>query len=381
MKEWSLKLQERRDQGLYRTRIYNRGGKQRLSFISNDYLGLADHPKVITAFKTGVDKYGIGNCSSPLLGGYSSAHQALEEELAEFIGYPRVLVFSSGYAANIGVMGALFPKKTHIFADRLNHASLVDGAIFCGAHLERYRHCDMQDLQKRLATANITNRLICSDGVFSMDGDVAPIKDLAVLAKQNDCILMIDDAHGIGIIGKNGKGALSLHNLSAADVPILVGTLSKAFGTFGGFVASSEIIIENLIQFSRSYVYSTSLPPAIAEASRASLKIIQQESWRREHLQKLINYFKTAANQLGLSLTKSQTQIQPVIVGSVWRGQKLYEQLRENGILVGLVRPPSVPVNTTRLRINFTTSHSFKQDDYLLDVLIKIMTDKKLNFL
>lgn len=378
---WSNNLQQRQNGGLTRTRItiqspqnslalYN--GKQLLSFISNDYLGLANHPKIIAAYQQGADKYGVGSGASPILGGYCYSHQALEEELAEFINYPKVLLFSSGYAANTGAITALFDENDHIFADRLNHASLIDGCLFCKAKFERYQHLNLQDLQKKLEASNFANKLICSDGVFSMDGDIAPAKDLADLAKQTNSILMLDDAHGIGTVGKEGRGSLAQYNLTSNDIHILVGTLSKAFGTFGAFVASNELIIENLLQFARNYTYSTSLPPAIAEASRTSLKIVQQENWRRDHLQELINYFKKNALQIGLSITNSHTPIQPIMINPE-SGQKIYQSLQEQGILVGFIRPPTVPKNTTRLRVNLTVNHTVEQIDFLLCTLEKII--------
>lgn len=365
-------LQERRDLGLYRSRVIWETEKF-LSFIDNDYLGLANHHSILEACKRGVDKYGVSRCASPLLGGYCEAHRALEEELADFTGYPKVLLFSTGYSANIGVVTALFNRKDHIFADRLNHASLNDGGFFCGARLERYLHCNMQDLKKRLLKSTAANKLICSDGVFSMDGDIAPLTDLVSIAKQSNCVLMIDDAHGIGVIGKQGRGSLSQFDLSAKDVPILIGTLSKALATFGAFVATTDVMRESLIQYSHSYIYSTALPPGIAMAAIASLRIIRRENWRREYLQELINHFKTGARELGLNVSNSDAPIQILSIGATKLGQQINSLLLQKRIVVGLVRPPSVPTNGTRLRINLTVRHNKKQIDYLLDLLQKIV--------
>jgi 8-amino-7-oxononanoate synthase len=371
------KLQQHRQAGLYRNRSTAKDAKQNfLSFSSNNYLGLADHPEVIAACKKGIDHYGIGSGASALLGGYSYAHHALEEELAEFLGYERVLLFSSGYMANLGTLTALYNTGDHIFMDRLNHASLVDGCRYSGARFERYQHKNIFALKTKLEKSKAQNKLICSDGLFSMDGDLAPLPELVTLAKQKKSLLMIDDAHGIGVLGYRGKGAIDYFSLAAKDIQILVGTLSKAFGTFGGFVASDKILIENLIQFARSYMYTTTLPPAIAEATRASLRLLQQEDWRRDHLALLIKRFQQGARQLNLRVLPSITPIQLIIIGETKQTEIIASKLKNLRVIVGLIRPPTVPNNTARLRISLTVNHTEEQINNLLETL-KQVTEKK----
>ncbi|MDD2761643.1 MAG: 8-amino-7-oxononanoate synthase, partial [Methylomonas sp.] len=288
--DFSGQLELLRQQNLYRTRRVVDGGqgvlmevdgRQVVNFCSNDYLGLANHPDVAAAFRAGVDRYGSGSGSAHLICGHSRAHHELEEELAEFCRRDRVLLFSTGYMANLGVISALLGRNDTVLEDRLNHASLLDGGLLSRAHLKRYRHADSDDLQRLLAAA-AGKSLIASDGVFSMDGDLADLPRLAALAEQYQAGLMIDDAHGFGVLGANGGGIVEHYGLSQDDVPLLMGTLGKAFGTFGAFVAGSEDLIELLIQKARTYVFTTALPPAVAEATRASLHLLRTENGRRE---------------------------------------------------------------------------------------------------
>ena len=375
------KLSKRQQAGLYRTRsilqtaqepILEYNNQTFLSFSSNNYLGLANHPKIIAAYKKGADQYGVGSCASSLLGGYSYAHHALEEELAEFLGYEHVLLFSTGYMANLGVLTTLYTTSDHIFMDRLNHASLIDGCRYSGARFERYQHKNISDLKIRLSKSKAQNKLICSDGLFSMDGDLAPVPELVAIAEQRRSLLMLDDAHGIGVLGHQGRGIVNLFGLGIKDVQILVGTLSKAFGTFGAFVAGKKILIESLIQFARSYMYTTALPPAIAEATRMSLRLIQQEDWRRDHLALLIKRFQQGAKQLDLQILPSVTPIQLLIVGGAKQAERVWQKLKQFGIIVDLIRPPTVPNNTARLRIGLTANHTKKQIDVLLETLVSI---------
>ncbi|HBC71815.1 MAG TPA: 8-amino-7-oxononanoate synthase, partial [Coxiellaceae bacterium] len=344
--------------------------KSCISFSSNDYLGLANHPKVVRACKNGLEKYGVGSGASQLLGGYSLAHRYLEEELAEFLDYEQVLLFSTGYMANLGILTTLFKRSdSHIFVDRLSHASIIDGCCFSGMHFKRYKHQDMQNLEMLLAQANSKYKLVISDGVFSMDGDLAPLPKLTSIAKQNNTWLMIDDAHGIGVLGVNGKGIMKHYGVATSEVQILVGTFGKAFGTFGAFVAGSKLVIENLIQFARTYIYTTALPAAIVEGTRCSLRLLQSECWRRDHLYNLIKKFKEGARQLNLPLLSSETPIQPLIIGNAEHAQNIASYLKQLGILVALVRPPTVPINTSRLRISLTANHTEKDIDCLLNAL------------
>ncbi len=366
--------------GLYRSRrvitspqgiMVEIGGKSVLNFCSNDYLGLANHHDVIDAFKSGADRYGVGSGSAHLIAGHSSAHHALEEELAEFTGRDRSLLFSTGYMANLGVISALLGRGDAVFEDRLNHASLLDGGILSAAKFKRYRHADVDHLNENLMGAS-GNKLIVTDGVFSMDGDLAPLASLSVTANRHHAWLMVDDAHGLGVIGKHGGGILDHFGLNQNDVPVLMGTLGKGLGTFGAFVAGSDDLIETLIQKARPYIYTTALPPAIAEATRASLKIVIADNWRREKLVSLSRRFRLGAEQLGLQLPPSASAIQPIIIGDSHAAVAISQALLKAGILVSAIRPPTVPHGSARLRITFSAEHEEQHIDRLLGALDSI---------
>ena len=375
-------LQERRAQHLYRQRkiisgpqgpLVRMGDRQLFSFCSNDYLGLANHPEVIKAMQRGAEQYGVGSGASHLISGHSEAHHKLEEELAAFVQRPRALLFSTGFMANLGIITALIGKGDAVFEDRLNHASLLDAGLYSGARLHRYLHADTHSLATHLQKSPASQKLIVTDSVFSMDGDTVPLPQLAQLSTAHNAWLMVDDAHGIGVLGNQGRGSVSHFNLNINDVPILMGTLGKALGTFGAFVAGSEELIETLIQLARSYVYTTALPPAVAEATRASLKLTQSENWRRDKLSALIAKFRQGANQLGLKLMDSNTPIQPLIIGDSGKALQLSEQLLEKGFLIGAVRPPTVPQGSARLRITFSALHEEQQIIQLLDTLEQLL--------
>ena len=371
-------LDERRQQHLYRQRsnLNSRcaatimvDGKSQHNFCSNDYLGLAGHSDIAKALQQGADQYGTGSGASHLISGHSQAHEQLEQELAEFTGRPRALLFSTGYMANMGVISALLGRRDLVLQDRLNHASLLDGGLLSRADLQRYKHANTEDLAARLSASNAERKLVVTDGVFSMDGDLPPLETMAAVTNQHQGWLMVDDAHGFGVLGKNGGGLIEALDLSIDQVPILVGTLGKAFGTFGAFVAGSEALIETLIQFSRSYIYTTALPPAVAVASSASLKILQAESWRREKLVSLVSRFRLGAEQIGLDLMDSQTPIQPVQINDDQRVMEINQQLRAKGFMVGAIRPPTVPKGSGRLRICLSATHTEEQIDQLLEAL------------
>lgn len=373
-----VNLEKRTQQSLYRDRAcigsacgaqLKVQGKTLHNFCSNDYLGLASHPDSAKAFKQGIDRYGVGSGASHLISGHSEAHQLLEEQLAEFTGRPRAILFSSGYAANMGVINALLGRSDLVMEDYLNHASLLDGGLLCGAKFKRYKHCDVKDLQEKLGKFDGARKLLVTDGVFSMDGDMAPLADLARVSAEHQTWLMVDDAHGFGVLGNNGGGLVEQLNLDMEQVPILMGTLGKAFGTYGAFVAGSEALIETLIQFSRSYIYTTALPPAIAVASSASLKLLQSEHWRRDKLSKLITKFRSGACQIGLKLMDSDTAIQPILIEDNQKVMAMGEQLRDKGFMVGVIRPPTVPVGQARIRITLSAGHTEEQIDALLNAL------------
>jgi len=370
-------LKQRQKNNLYRTRQVTETpqgaeiiieGKKYLNFSSNDYLGLANHPDIIKALQSGAEKYGVGSGAAHLISGHSSAHHALEEELAEFTGRQRALIFSTGYMANLGVFSALLKKGDTIFEDKLNHASMIDGGLLSGAILQRYLHADMDSLNKKISDCS-TTKLIATDGVFSMDGDIAPLNELAAIAKQQQAWLMVDDAHGLGVIGKQGKGTLELKNLIANDVHVLMGTFGKAFGTFGAFIAGDEVLIEILIQKARTYIYTTAIPPAIAHATRTSLKLIIRSDDRREYLQTLIKQFRAGAEQLGLNLMSSNTAIQPLLIKDAEKVISIKNKLQQQGFIVGAIRSPTVPVGTERLRITLSATHKTQHVEQLLFAL------------
>ncbi|HOY23384.1 MAG TPA: 8-amino-7-oxononanoate synthase [Cellvibrio sp.] len=378
----SFALTERRAAKLYRSRRVLESpqtpqvvvdGKQYTAFCSNDYLGLANHPDVIAAFQSAANSFGVGSGASHLVAGHSSQHHALEEELAAFTGRERTLLFSTGYMANMGAITALVGQGDAIFEDRLNHASLLDGGLLSGARFQRFLHNDLTNLQSRLDKTEAERKLIVVDGVFSMDGDCAPLPELAALAQKNNAWLMVDDAHGFGCLGKAGGGSAERFGLTQDELPILMGTLGKAFGTFGAFIAGSENLIETLIQFSRSYIYTTAMPPAVAAATRVSLHLLQAEHWRRQHLQELIARFRVGAQQLGLQLLDSFSPIQPIIIGDEARALMIAEQLAERGILIIAIRPPTVAPGSSRLRVTFSAEHTLAQVDQLLNALSDIL--------
>ncbi|HBA65240.1 MAG TPA: 8-amino-7-oxononanoate synthase [Methylococcaceae bacterium] len=346
------------------------GGRKLINFCSNDYLGLANHPSVVKAFQDGAVRYGVGSGSAHLICGHSRAHHALEEELAEFTGRDRALLFSTGYMANIGAISALTGKGDTVFEDRLNHASLLDGGLLSRARFKRYRHADTDCLLDSLSRAE-GRAMIVTDGVFSMDGDLAPIDALSQIAKDREAWLMIDDAHGLGVIGDKGRGVVEHFGLTQQQVPILVGTLGKAFGTFGAFVAGSETLIETLIQKARTYIYTTALPPAVAEATRVALSIVIEEQWRREKLNDLVRRFRRGAEQLGFPLMPSNSAIQPILIGDSHKAVEIGKRLLDDGFWVGAIRPPTVPQGSARLRVTFSALHEEQQVDRLLESLAK----------
>jgi 8-amino-7-oxononanoate synthase len=371
-------LDERRQQHLYRQRVnvtsgcgsaLEVNGESLLNFCSNDYLGLAGHPDIAAALKAGVDTYGTGSGASHLISGHSVAHQQLEEQLAEFTGRPRALLFSTGYMANLGLINALVGRHDLVLQDQLNHASLLDGGRLSRADFKRYKHSSLSNLQTQLEQSSASRKLVVTDGVFSMDGDVAPLPEISALAAEHNAWLMVDDAHGVGVLGATGAGIVEQQHLSVEQVPILMGTLGKSFGTFGAFVAGSEALIETLIQFARSYIYTTALPPSIACATSASLKIVREEQWRRDHLNLLIKRFRAGGQQIGLQLMASDTPIQPVLINDDLRVSEISQQLREKGVMVGAIRPPTVPKGSGRLRICLSAAHSEQQVDQLLEAL------------
>ncbi|WP_296255073.1 MULTISPECIES: 8-amino-7-oxononanoate synthase [unclassified Pseudomonas] len=373
----SARLAARRAEHLYRQRPLLQSpqgpevvvdGKPLLAFCNNDYMGLANHPDVVAAWKAGAERWGVGGGASHLVIGHSTPHHELEEALADLTGRPRALLFSNGYMANLGTVTALVGQGGTVLEDRLNHASLLDAGLLSGARFSRYLHNDSESLNGRLEKA-VGDTLVVTDGVFSMDGDIADLPALAKVAKAKNAWLMVDDAHGFGPLGANGAGIVEHFGLSMDEVPVLIGTLGKSFGTAGAFVAGSDELIETLIQFARPYIYTTSQPPALACATLKSLELLRREHWRREHLRALIKQFRDGARALGLTLMDSFTPIQPILIGDSARALRLSQMLRERGLMVTAIRPPTVPAGGARLRVTLSAAHSEAQVQLLLQAL------------
>ncbi len=374
-------LSEKKAQNRYRARYtvrkeegvltYLEGVTQPLiNFCSNDYLGLKQHPNSVMAAKSALDELGTGSGASHLVCGHSHYHHACEERIASITGREAALLFSTGYMANMGVINALLTKHDEIFQDKLNHASLIDAAQLSRATFTRYKHNDMAHLEAKLCASQAQKKLVVVDGVFSMDGNVANLPALTQLCQRYNAWLMVDDAHGFGVLGKQGAGVLSEYNISQQDAPILMGTLGKAAGSFGAFIAGSQALIDTLIQLSRSYIYTTALPPSVAAASHANMALFSEEPQRQSHLHALITLFKAQCAKSNITLLPSSTAIQPLIVGDEKRTMALAAYLHKAGFWVGAIRPPTVPVGTSRLRITLSAAHSFEQVNALIAALV-----------
>jgi len=355
-----------REPGGVRARV---GGSDLLAFCSNDYLGLADHPRVVEAFVAAAREWGVGSGASHLVSGHCREHHLLEQELAAFTRRPRALLFSTGYMANLAVVTTLVGQRDRVIEDRLNHASLLDAGLASGARFQRFRHADVGALRSRLSRAGTGRTLVVTDGVFSMDGDIAPLRELADACRAGNAWLFVDDAHGLGVLGESGHGSLEAAGLGIEDVPILMGTLGKALGTFGAFVAGSDELIETLLQKARTYVYTTALPPAVAAATRAALRVLNEEPWRRERVLGHVARFRREAATLGLRLLASDTPIQPVILGGEDAAMAASDSLRKRGLWVPAIRPPTVPKGSSRLRITFSAAHDDEDVERLLEGL------------
>ena len=344
-------------------------GKTLLNFASNDYLGLAQHRAVREALTLAAVRWGVGAGAAHLLGGHRDEHAALEEKLAQWTGRDRALLFSTGYMANLGAMQALLTDGDLCVQDKLNHACLLDGAYLSGAELKRYAHGDVAAAQRQLASRPDAAALLATDGVFSMDGDIAPLRELGALCKKEHVILMVDDAHGIGVLGADGAGSLAEAGLIQSDAPVLMATLGKALGVTGAFVAGSHALIDGLIQFARTYVYTTAMPPALAAAASAAVDLARTQSWRRDKLQGLIAQFRTGATARGMALLDSRTPIQPVLIGTSERAVRISQQMENAGFYIPAIRPPTVPAGKARLRITLSALHTEADIEYLLDAL------------
>lgn len=378
-------LRKREQQGLLRQRQILESpqashitidGRNFLAFCSNDYLGLANHPELIESACDGARRYGVGAGASHLINGHSAAHHDLEAALAVFTGFPRALLFSTGYMANTGVVTALAGREDAVFADRLNHASLNDAALLSRAQFIRYPHCDLAALEQRLATTQARRKLVISDAVFSMEGDIAPIRSLIALCERYHAWLLLDDAHGFGVLGEQGRGSLFLPENAYSYSPNLIymATLGKAAGVFGAFVAAQPEVIETLIQAARSYIYTTATPPLLAHALLTSVRLIEQEEWRREALQRNIAQLKQGLQSSPWKLLPSSTPIQPLLTGDSFAAVRISQCLRERGILVPAIRPPTVPQGTARLRISLSAAHQTEDVQRLTGALHELVS-------
>jgi 8-amino-7-oxononanoate synthase len=345
------------------------GNSRLLSFCSNDYLGLAQHPQLVAALTRAARQGGVGSTSAHLICGHRTEHAELEEALAVWTGRERALLFSTGYMANLGVLQAVLARGDICVQDKLNHACLLDGAKLSGAELKRYPHADVAAAARQLATRPDAAALLATDGVFSMDGDVAPLRELATLCARERATLLVDDAHGLGVLGEHGAGSVSAADLSQHEVPLLMATLGKALGCMGAFVAGPAALIDGLIQFARPYIYTTAMPPALAAAALESVQLAQTEDWRREKLAALIARFRHGATELGLPLAASFSAIQPLLLGSADAALAAAQALERLGLLVSAIRPPSVPLGQARLRITLSAAHEDAHVDRLLDAL------------
>ena len=331
-------------------------GVRCVDFCSNDYLGISAHPRVTEAFIAAAREHGVGARASHLITGHQGEHEALEEELAEFTGRERAILFSTGYMANLGLATALVRKGGAVLGDRLNHASLIDAGRIARADLGHFAHGDAAALERGLATRG-AGTLVLTDGVFSMDGDLAPLPAFAAACARQGAFLAVDDAHGFGVLGERGAGTLEHFGLGSSEVPALVGTLGKALGSFGAFVAGDAALVETLIQRARTYIYTTALPPAVAAATRAALAVSISESWRRTRVLSLARRFRALAGEAGIVLAESETPIQPVVIGSADSAMAASERLLARGYFVAAIRPPTVPSETSRLRIALSAAH------------------------
>ncbi len=345
-------------------RMLNVDGREYLAFASNDYLGLANHPRVVAAAKNAIDRYGVGAGASHMVSGHMTPHHALETALAAFVGLERALFFSSGYAANLGMVSALAGRGDTIFADKLNHACLTDGALLSRANFKRYAHGDLIKLRALLADsagshANGSRMLVVTDAVFSMDGDIANLSALLKLCEEFDALLLIDDAHGFGVLGARGRGTLEYCKLHS-DRIVYMATLGKAAGVYGAFVAGNADVIEWILQSARTYLFSTATPPMIAAALLESLAIIDEDVVRREHLRAMISQFADSLKLKNCRLLPSSTAIQAIIVGDNARTLHFADQLKQRGIWVPAIRPPTVPVGSARLRVSLSAAHTME---------------------
>jgi 8-amino-7-oxononanoate synthase len=344
-------------------------GRWLLDFCGNDYLGMAQHFAVVDALQDSAARHGAGGVASHLVSGHHAAHDALERELADWLEVPAALVFGSGYAANLAVVQSLLGDGDVCVQDKLNHASLIDAARLAGCRLRRYPHADAEGAIRQLRAHPEGSAMIATDGVFSMDGDVAPLRQLALVARAQDALLYVDDAHGIGVLGADGRGSVAAAHLGVTDVPLRLATFGKALGSHGAAVCGDAALVRHIAETARPYIYTTAMPAAQAAATLASVRLARREQWRRDKLQESIAHFRAGAQRRGLPLLPSDTPIQPLLVGDDRAAVAMAQALEARGFWVVAIRPPTVPDGTARLRITLTAGHDRLQIDALLQAL------------
>jgi len=344
-------------------------GQRLLNFGGNDYLGLAHHPAIVSAMQVAAQNCGVGAGASHMVCGHHTEHSALERAIADWLGYPRALLFGSGYLANLAVVQALMQPGDVCLQDKLDHASLIDGARLSQARLVRYPHADARGARRQADAHPDGALLLATDGVFSMDGDVAPLRELADVAQAHQGLFYVDEAHATGVIGPEGRGSIAAAGLDARQVPLALVTLGKALGTCGAVLVGQDWAIEHIVQTARPYIYTTAMPPAVAVAALAAVKLARADEWRRVKLAGLVERFRTGARERGLRLLDSRTPIQPLPVGDNATAVKAAQELEARGFLVGAIRPPSVPPGGARLRITLSALHEERDVDGLLDAL------------
>lgn len=344
-------------------------GRTLANFSSNDYLGLANHPRLREAAHRAIDEYGAGAGASPLVCGNLGAHHAAERRFAEFTRLPRALLFGSGYAANLGILAALADREAEIFSDALNHACLIDGARLSRARVTVYAHCDLAGLEKSLAASNAGVKLVATDAVFSMDGDIAPVPGILALCEKHDAWLVLDDAHGMGVLGAGGRGTLEHFGIASPRI-VYMATLGKALGGYGAFVAGDAQMIEWLVQRARTYIYSTALPPMCAAVAMAALGLIEDDATIVAALRSRIGDFASACAEAGIRVAPSTTAIHPIVVGDTQWALAAAARLHERGFLVPAIRPPTVPEGTSRLRVSLSAAHTKAEVEALVVALV-----------
>lgn len=344
-------------------------GQPYLNFCSNDYLGLANHPKLVEATSDAARSRGSGSGASHLVCGHMDEHHFLEQEIAAFVGAEQAIVFSTGYMANLAIPQTFLGRHDLIVEDRLNHASLIDAGRSCEADMKRYPHLDLTVVEKLLSQSNSNRKMVMTDGVFSMDGDIAPVSELRDICTKHNALLLVDDAHGFGVIGEHGTGTLESSGISVANGVLMLGTLGKSAGSFGAFVAGDAIYIDSLIQFARPYIYTTALPPSVVATSRAAIQVLHDEPERRQRLMRNVDYFRRSMESNSLCLAESITPIQPVFLGSADAALQAARLLKQNGIWVVAIRSPTVPAGSARLRITLSALHTTEDIDRLVESL------------